>query len=186
MKSHRAVLFLVPLLAAALVASSCNSRAERSDGTVLLEISSFTTLPVSLSLSQAASQSGSFQIPSLTLTNLLKDPTSTGTAFQDIELRSYEITYRRRDTGTRVPPPLTGQIFGTVPAGGTDTVTNLPFFTNNQLLSPPLSDLINFGRDTETGSAIIVLDISLRIFGRTVSGDDVASQTATFTLEVTP
>ena len=73
-----------------------------------------------------------------------------------------------------------------MPAGGTATLTNLPFFTNNQLLSLPLSDLTNFGRDTETGSAIIVLEVTYRFFGRTVSGDDVASQTASFTLEVLP
>jgi hypothetical protein len=184
MKSQRAVLVL--LLAAALVAASCNGRAERSDGTVLLDVSSLGTVPVSLSLSQAASQAGAFQLPTVTLQNILKDPASTGTSFQDIELRSYQVTYRRRDTGTRVPPSITGQISGTVPAGGTGTLTNLPFFTNNQLLSLPLSDLTNFGRDTETGSAIIVLDISYQFFGRTVSGDDVASQTATFTLEVLP
>lgn len=182
MKSHRAVLFVL-LLAAALVASSCNSRAERTDGTVLLEITSVGTVPVSVSLSSTAS----FQITTVQLANILKDPSATvGTNFQDIELRSYEVTYRRRDTGTRLPPSLTGRIFGTVPAGGTGILSGLSFFTNDQLLSPPLSDLTNFGRDTETGSAIIVMDLSLRIFGRTISGDDVASQTATFTIEVTP
>ncbi|HEX4496686.1 MAG TPA: hypothetical protein VIE43_13520 [Thermoanaerobaculia bacterium] len=184
MKSQRAVLVL--LLAAALVASSCNSRAERTDGTVLLEVSSLGTVPVSLSLSQAASQSGSFQLPLVTLVNVLKDPAGVGSSFQDIELRTYQVTYRRRDTGTRVPPSITGQISGTVPAGGTGTLTNLPFFTNNQLLSVPLSDLTNFGKDTETGSAVIVLDVSYQFFGRTVSGDDVASQVSSFTLEVLP
>src|ERR1700759_1136089 len=122
MKSQRAVLVL--LLAAALVASSCNSRAERSDGTVLLEVSSLGTVPVSLSLSQAASQAGGFQLATVTLQNIIKDPAGTGSNFQDIELRSYEVTYRRRDTGTRVPPSITGQVSGTVPAGGTGPLTN--------------------------------------------------------------
>jgi hypothetical protein len=181
MKIHRAVLVL--LLAAALVASSCNSRAERTDGTVLLEITAVNGVPVSTSLAQG----GSFQITTVQLANILKDPNATaGASFQDIELRSYEVTYRRRDTGTRVPPSISARIFGTVPAGGTGILSNLPFFTSDQLLSPPLSDLSKFGRDTETGSAIIVMDASLRIFGRTISGDDVASQTATFTIEVTP
>lgn len=179
MKIHRAVLFL--LLAAALAASSCNSRAERTDGTVLLEVTAFNGAPTGLSLSQ-----GGFQLTTVQLANILKDPSVVGSSFQDIELRSYEVTYRRRDTGTRVPPPLSAQIFGTVPAGGTGILSNLPFLTSNQVLSPPLSDLLNFGRDSETGSAIIVMDVSLRIFGRTISGDDVASQTVTFTLEVTP
>jgi hypothetical protein len=181
MKIHRAVLFL--LLAAALVASSCNGRAERTDGTVLLEITAFNGVPVSVPLSQTSS----FQLTTVQLANILKDPSVTaGTSFQDIELRSYEVTYRRRDTGTRVPPSISARIFGTVPAGGTGILTNLPYLTSDQLLSPPLSDLTKFGRDSETGSAIIVMDVSFRIFGRTISGDDVASQTATFTIEVTP
>jgi hypothetical protein len=181
MKTHRAVLIL--LLAAALIASSCNSRAERTDGTVLLEITSVSGVPVSVPLSS----SSSFQITTVQLANVLKDPSATvGSNFQDIELRSYEVTYRRRDTGTRVPPPISARIFGTVPAGSIATLSNLSFLTNDQLLSPPLSDLSKFGRDTETGSAIIVMDVSIRIFGRTISGDDVASQTVTFTIEVTP
>jgi len=180
MKSHRAVLVL--LLAAGLIASSCNSRAERTDGTVLLEITAFNGAPTRLSLAQ-----GGFQLTTVQLANILKDPAAVGgSSFQDIELRSYEVTYRRRDTGTRVPPALSARIFGTVPASGSGFLTNLPFFTSDQLLSIPLSDLSKFGRDSETGSAIIVLDVSLRVFGRTISGDDVASQTVTFTVEVTP
>src|SRR5947199_5234432 len=113
MKIHRAVLFL--LLIAALVASSCNSRAERTHGTVRLESTSFNGVPVSVPLSQTSS----FQLTTVQLANILKDPSAVGASFQDIELRSYEVTYRRRDTGTRLPPALSARIFGTVPAGGT-------------------------------------------------------------------
>jgi hypothetical protein len=78
-------------------------------------------------------------------------------------------------------------IFGLVPpGGGILDLLNLPFLTSDQIFSPPLKDLIDFGRDTETGTAVIVLDVSLRFFGRTLSGDEVASAPATFTIEVTP
>jgi hypothetical protein len=181
MKNHRAILF--PLLVAALAVASCQSRAERSSGAVLLEITTIGTVPVSVSVT-----SSSVQLPTIVLQNFPKDPTNLGFGdhLQDIELRSYEVTYRRRDTGTRVPPALVARVAGNVPVSGTDTVSNLPFFTSDQLLSPPLSDLAKFGRDTETGSVVIVLDVSIRFFGRTISGDDVASQTSTFTIEVTP
>jgi hypothetical protein len=181
MKNSRAILF--PLLVASLAVASCHGRAERSSGAVLLEITSVSTVPPSQSVI-----TGTFQIGTVVLQNFPKDPTTVGFGdhFQDVELRSYEVTYRRRDTGTRVPPPLTARIGGTVPVNSTDFVPSLPFLTSDQLLSPPLSDLSKFGRDTETGSAIIVLDVSLRFFGRTISGDDVASQTASFTIEVTP
>ena len=61
-----------------------------------------------------------------------------------------------------------------------------PFIRAHQLTSPPLSDLADFGRDRETGSTVIPLDVTLRFFGRTLSGDDIASAPASFTIEVVP
>ena len=186
MKKHKAILFL--LIAASLAVTSCRSRTDRSEGTVVLSVTKFSGLPVSVSLRSPAA--GEFQIGDVTLTNFFKDPSVTtpqGHQLEGIELRSYEITYRRRDRGSRVPPPAVLGTFGLVPpAGGVIDLLNLPFLTSDQILSPPLKDLIDFGRDTETGTAVIVLDVSLRFFGRTLSGDEVASAPATFTIEVTP
>jgi hypothetical protein len=186
MKKHKAILFL--LIAASFAVTSCRSRTDRTEGSVVLSVTKFTGLPVSVSLRSQVS--GAFQIGDVTLTNFFKDPavsTPQGHQLEGIELRSYEITYRRRDRGSRVPPPSVLGTFGLVPpGGGVIDLINLPFLTSDQILSPPLKDLIDFGRDTETGTAVIVLDVSLRFFGRTLSGDEVASAPATFTLEVTP
>jgi hypothetical protein len=191
MKKHKAILFL--LIAASLAVTSCRSRTDRSEGSVVLSVTRFNGLPISVSL--GSSRPGSLncaacQIGDVTLTNFFKDPTVTspqGHQLEGIELRSYEVTYRRRDRGTRVPPPSVQGIFGLVPpGGGILDLLNLPFLTSDQIFSPPLKDLIDFGRDTETGTAVIVLDVSLRFFGRTLSGDEVASAPATFTIEVTP
>jgi hypothetical protein len=186
MKKHKAILFL--LIAASLAVTSCRSRTDRSPGSVVLSVTRFNGLPVSVSLRSPTS--GQFQIGDVTLTNFFKDPainTPQGHQLEGIELRSYEITYRRRDRGTRVPPPSVLGTFGLVPpGGGILDLLNLPFLTSDQILSPPLKDLIDFGRDSETGTAVIVLDVTLRFFGRTLSGDEVASAPATFTIEVTP
>jgi hypothetical protein len=182
MKNHRTVLFL--LLAAALLAAGCRSRTDRSEGTVILSVTHFDGLPVSVSLSSTAA--APFQVGTITLRNFPKDPTGTTSDLQSIELRSYQITYRRRDTGTRVPPPVSNGIFGLVPVNGNLDLNNLPFLTHDQILSPPLRDLLDFGRDTETGTAVIVLDVTYQFFGRTLSGDDVASAPASFTIDVTP
>lgn len=181
MKNHRAVLLM--LLAVALVAAGCRSRTDRSEGTVLLSVSHFDGLPIELSLSSSATGT---QIGQITLRNFPKDPTGTTSDLQSIELRSYQITYRRRDTGTRVPPPSVQGIFGLVPVNGTLDLFNLPYITSDQILSQPLRDLLDHGRDTETGTAVIVLDVTLQFFGRTLSGDEIASEPATFTIEVTP
>ena len=62
---------------------------------------------------------------------------------------------------------------------------NVPFLFSDQVLSPPLRDLRDFGVDRETGTTVVVLDVSIRFFGETLSGDDVATEPARFTIDVT-
>lgn len=176
-------ILLLLLIAAALTVSSCRSRTDLSEGTVLLSVSDFDGLPISISLGDGNTP---FIIEEIELRNVAKDPNGTTSDLQDIELRSYEVRYRRRDTGTRVPPPTVQGIFGIVPVGGTTDLSNVPFLFTDQLQNPPLKDLVDFGRDTETGTAVVVLDVSMRFFGRTLSGDDIVSDPATFTIEVRP
>jgi hypothetical protein len=167
------------LLVLALSIAGCRSRTDRSEGTVILSISNFDQLPVAVSAT-----SGPFQIPSLTLTSVAKDPSGTTSSLQTIELRAYEVVYTRRDTGRTTPPILSQTIFGNVPVGGQFTLTNPVFLSSNQILNPPLLDLMRRGVDSETGSAVIVLDVTMRFFGRTLAGDDIVSAPASFTIEV--
>jgi len=180
MKNQRLILWTLIVLAVPLALAGCRSRTDRSAGTVLLSVSDFSGLPASVSLTTATS----FQIDRVTLRNIAKDPTGTTGDLQTIELSSYQVTYRRRDTGTRVPPPAVQAIFGEVTINGTKDLLNLPILFSDQLQSEPLTDLANFGVDRETGTAVIVLDVSMTFFGRTLSGDDIASAPATFTVEI--
>ncbi len=182
MKTQRILLFL--LIAATLAVTSCRSRTDRSEGSVVLSVTHFNGLPVSVSAG-----SGSFQIGQVTLMNFFKDPSvqsPTGHDLEGIELQNYEITYTRRDKGTRTPPPTVQAIFGLVPPGGTLDLFNLPYLTSDQIGNEPIADLVRLGRDSETGTSVITLDVSMRFFGRTISGDNIASEPATFTIEVTP
>jgi len=187
MKTQRTILFL--LIAASLAVTSCRSRTDRTPGGVILSVTDFNGLPVSLSLRNI--ETGDLQIDNVTLRNFFKDPatdpTPIGHELESIELRSYEVTYRRRDAGSRVPPPAVQGIFGLVEAGGAPfLLRNVPYITRDQILSQPLKDLLDFGRDTETGTSVVTLECSMRFFGRTLSGDEVASEPAKFTIEVTP
>jgi hypothetical protein len=180
MKNQRIVLWTLIALTVPLAVAGCRSRTDRSQGTVLLSVSHYDQLPFGVSLTN-----GPFVIGTVTLRNVAKDPTGTTSNLQDVELRSYQITYTRRDTGTRVPPPSVQGIFGNVPVDGTtDLINTVGILFSDQLLSQPLKDLHDFGVDRETGTAVIVLDVSMTFFGRTLSGDDIASAPATFTLEV--
>lgn len=169
------------LLVVGLALPGCRSETDRSEGTVLLSVSDFDGLPVVVSAG-----GGPFSIGELVLQNIPKDPTGTSTGLMDIEIRSYEVLFRRLDTGTRQPPPMVGGLFGVVAVGSTTTFENLPFMRADQVLNPPLSDLAAFGRDTETGSAVIPMNVTMRFFGRTLSGDDIVSTPASFTIEVVP
>jgi hypothetical protein len=182
MKKHRVVLILIALALVAVGVAGCRSRTDRSEGTVLLSVSDFSGLPVSISLRTG----GPFQIDRVTLRNIAKDPTGSTSDLQAVELRSYEVRFRRRDTGTRLPPPAVQSIFGVVTVNGSKDIVNVPFLFSDQILSQPLKDLRDFGVDRETGTAVIVLDVSMTFFGRTLAGDDIATAPVTFTIEVRP
>lgn len=176
----RNLVFLL-MVALALAGAGCRSRTDRSEGTVLLSVSDFDGLPV-----QVSTTTGPFSIDQVEIRNVAKEPGGTVGTLQDVELRSYEVTYRRRDTGTRVPPSMVQSLFSVVPVNSSIRLDNVPFMLTDQVLNPPLSDLRNFGVDRETNSRVVVLDVSMRFFGRTLSGDNIVSAPATFTIEVTP
>lgn len=177
--TRKATFCLLLVLFVAL--AGCRERTDRREGTVVLSISDFDGLPLVINASDSI-----VQAEQITLQNIAKDPSGTTSDLQSIELRSYEIRFVRRDTGTRVPPPLVQGVFGLVPVGGTTTLNNLPVMMADQLLNSPLRDLARTGVDPETGSAVILLDAYMRFFGRTLSGDDITSDPARFTLEIRP
>lgn len=169
------------MLVLLVVLAGCRERTDRREGTVVLSISDFDELPLIINASDPIVQVGEIIVQ-----NIPKDPTGTTSDLMSVELRSYEVRFVRRDTGTRVPPALVQGIFGLVPVGGNTTLENLPIMMADQLLNPPIRDLARTGIDTETGSTVIVVDAYMRFFGRTLSGDDITSDPARFTLEIRP
>ncbi|HBL27293.1 MAG TPA: hypothetical protein DD490_10710 [Acidobacteria bacterium] len=178
---RKATTFCLTLVLLAAL-TGCRERTDRREGTVILSISSFDGLPARVS----ASGSSLVQVDQLILRNIAKDPSGTTSDLQSIELRSYEVRFVRRDTGTRVPPPVVQGWFGLISAGSTSTLNNVAILTADQMLSQPILGLGRNGVDAETGSAVIVLDCYIRFFGRTLSGDDITSDPARFTIEVVP
>lgn len=175
------------LLALVVVAmSACNSRTDKAEGGVVLSISDFDGLPVQVSVGNAVT-AGTVQIDQITVQNIAKDPTGLTSQLMNVEMDSYEVTFSRADAGTRLPPPLVRSVFGVAPVNGSQTLDNLPILTLEQLNTAPLSDLlvVNGGLDTETGSDTILLNCALRLFGRTLSGDQIQTAPARFTIEFT-
>jgi hypothetical protein len=180
----RKTISLLAVALAALPVLSCNTRTDRSAGNVILTISSFDGLPFRVNVNDSTV----VQVSQLNLTNLPKDPNGATSSLMDIELRSFEVSFTRADVGTREPPTRVAGIFGNVPVNGQDTINNLDLMGLDQLLNPPLSDLLfeNGGFDKETGSQVIQVNFHLRFFGRTIAGDEIVSNTASFMVEFVP
>lgn len=171
-------------IAALLALGACSSRTDRSDGGVILSISDFDGLPV-----QAAVNSQStIQIGSITIQNIPKNPSAGTTALMNVEMTSYEVVYSRPDGGTRVPPSLVQGILGVAPVNGTTVYNNLVIMAGDQFDNPPISDLlfVNGGTDSETGNQRMTVRFRIRFFGRSLTGDSVATEPATFDIEFIP
>ena len=175
------------LLAIALLGlSACESRTDKVDGGgVLLSISDFDGLPIRIFVNTSGSI---VQVGEFVIQNVIKDPTGISSDLMNVEIQSYEVRYTRADSGTRVPNTLVNGLFGVAPAGGTATFENIPVMLAEQFQNPPISDLFfqNGGFDKETGEAVIVLNLTIRFFGRTLSGDAVQTAPSTFSVEFIP
>lgn len=177
-------------LAFLLTLGGCSSDAGETDtGGVELVVSEFDGYPSLVSVNGVTDGTvGLVTVEETELTSLLENPNVTPTDLQTIEIRTYEIRFSRADAGTRVPTPVVERLFSTVPPGGTSTFNNLPILRSEQLLNPPLSDLlfVNGGFDQETSSSVIKLNFHMRFFGRTLGGRDVVTSPQSFTVEFAP
>jgi len=166
----------------------CEERTDQSgDGGVILSVSDFDGLPaeVGVNLLQLA---GFLSVGEITIDSHQKDPSGTTSSLMNVEMDSYEVTFSRADTGTLLPPPLVQKIFGVTPINGSQTYENLRILTLEQIESRPLSDLlfVNGGFDKETGLDFIRLNLIMRFFGRTLSGDPVQTAPISFTVTFVP
>src|SRR5262249_23817476 len=130
----RKIALLLCSLAVFMLAGSCRSRTDRSAGTVLLTFGTITGIPTLVSMGSLVGPGGTDQviIQNFVLDNIAKDPTGTTSSLQDIEVNQYQVTYKRQDSGTRVPPTLVAGLEVEVPINSTGTITNLPILRTNQ------------------------------------------------------
>jgi hypothetical protein len=175
-------------VAVVLLLAGCDSRVGRTDGGgVLLSVSDFDGLPTVVSMN-ATRADGAVIVESITIQSIVRDLDGATSDLMNVEMRTYEVTFTRGDGGTRVPPPLVRNIFGVTPVGGTQIYDNLPIMLSDQLTTVPLRDLFfeNGGFDKETDRTSIILNLSLRFFGRTLAGDNVDTAPVRFTVEFVP
>jgi hypothetical protein len=176
------------VLASVLLLAGCDSHLEKTDGGgVVLSVSDFNGLPTVVSVS-AARADGIVTVESITIQSIPRDIDGETSDLMNIEMQSYEVTFTRGDGGTRVPPPMVRHIFGVTPVGGTQVYENLPLLLSDQITTVPLSDLFleNGGFDKETDRTSIILNLSVRFFGRSIGGEAVDTAPVRFTIEFVP
>ena len=168
---------------AALGLFGCEQRTDKVDaGGVILSVSEFDGLPLQVSVS-----SGSLVVGEIVIESIAKNESQPTSPLMNVEMQRVETTFTRADTGTILPPPYVAAIFGVTPIGGDQTYENLPLMGPDQFLSRPLSDLLlqNGGFDKETGQEYVRLNVIVRFFGQTLSGDSVETEPISFTVTFT-
>lgn len=184
-RTHRTASVLFTCLLALGLFGCETSTDTTASGGVILSITDFDGLPLAFSLNAGLSF---VQIGEIKVENVPKNPTGITSDLMNVEIRSMEVSYTRADTGSRLPVTYVVGMFGIVPVGGEFTLANGSVAGPSQLGNEPLSDLLfaNGGFDSETGFDTITLNLHIRFFGRTLSGDPVETAPASFTLVFTP
>ena len=172
------------LLALPLAVAGCEASTDRTDGGGILLTLSIDEWPAIVSLSDPTVPP--VTVGEMTVTSVIKNPARSASELMTVTISGYEVTFQRDDGGTRLPPKLVESLIATVDPGGTFTCEGCYVMRLDQVTNLPLKDLTDFGFDTETNSAAIRLRVGIQYFGRTLSGDNVASVPASFTMEVVP
>ncbi|MBN1297325.1 hypothetical protein JXA80_11140 [bacterium] len=111
------------------------------------------------------------------------DPTDEGTEsfYQDIICKGYEISYFRKDTGTRVPASFTGSV-NVVCTVNSSIGFDIIICRASQKQMPPLIDLCDPGYDMETGLNEIHTTCRVVVWGETFAGEEVVTDPAHMTV----
>jgi hypothetical protein len=104
----------------------------------------------------------------------------------DVRITHYHVSYSRTDGGHQVPAPY-DRTTDFIISSGTTTSDIVFHITDFQQIfnQAPFVALLpqNGGRDPETGSKVVKMNITIQIFGETLAGDRVSAST-TFPLDV--
>ncbi|HPQ41844.1 MAG TPA: hypothetical protein PLV45_15865 [bacterium] len=94
--------------------------------------------------------------------------------YMDVICKGYEVSYFRKDTGTRVPATFTGSLNTIVPVNNTVS-TSIIICRASQKQMPPLEDLCLYGYDQETGLTEIHTTCRVVVWGETFAGEEVVT-----------
>jgi hypothetical protein len=117
------------------------------------------------------------EIGTINMQVIPKSTNSAGTASQ-VRVSRYRVTYRRTDGGTVVPQQFVRAIDTLIAVGGS-AGSDFSLFQLGAFSQAPFASLLpqNGGRDAETLSPNIGMEVILEVFGETLGGDNVFDST---------
>jgi hypothetical protein len=172
-KWKKACSLLVGILA--VTAGSC-SKLDRETSPVLLQVTAIQTLNTIDLLGGTGCDEG---LGTLEVRATEKNAT-TSSAFNDVRLTTYRVSYVRTDGGKTVPASFVRSISALVPIGGAAaTVSSFVVLEPDANIRAPFVALlpVNGGRDPDTGRPVVKMDIIIEVFGQTLAGENVSAST---------
>ena len=117
------------------------------------------------------------EIGTINMQVIPKTTNSVGTASQ-VRVSRYRVSYRRTDGGTVVPAQFVRAIDTLIAVGGS-AGSDFTLFQLGAFSQAPFASLLpqNGGRDAETLSPNIGMEVILEVFGETLGGDNVFDST---------
>lgn len=174
-KTIRRTTLLLLVVASLLGLASCGSDINKSGAPIEL-VASFDQQV--LVYDWAPTTGCTVGVGTLSLQSVIKTQ-NADQRFLGVKLSTVRITYKRTDGGTVVPPTYVQALSGTIDAGGSGDVSGFLLYDPNALRQAPFVALLpeNGGRDPETGKAAITIETKIEVFGETLAGDKVTTDT---------
>lgn len=162
-------------MVALLALSSCNDINEERAPVEMIATFESSVLVADL----VDPECGEGGLGTLTLQSVVKQANPSRTEFLDVRLRTMQVTYSRNDGGSVVPKSFVQSISGLISAGSNGQVSGFLVFQPSAFAEAPFAALLpaNGGRDPETGNSSVGLEITIEVFGETLSGEKVSAST---------
>jgi len=173
------------LIGLALAVVGCNGDVSRTSTPVELVMHTLSQPIAKFDIAAATSTACQQNVSNVQIENRVKNPATANTAFLDVHLTHYRVTWTRTDGGKQVPAPVDSSMDLLVTAGGTSTAAVFHLGQFNIFDQAPFAALLpqNGGKDPDTGSTHIKFNVTTTVFGQTLAGDNV-SASSTIPLEV--
>jgi hypothetical protein len=179
--SNNKIVRRVGLAAAIFAVLSCNSINRESSPVKLVVTNTQNLQQIDLSGGTRCTEDvANVQMRSVLLQDQNNTTLPTDNRFNDIVISQYRVSYVRTDGGTAIPQPFVRSVSDTIISGGLSIgLTKFLVFEPGAVNQAPFAALlpVNGGRDPETGSQFVKMEVVLEVFGQTLAGERVSGTT---------